>query len=156
MKAMKKTMKAMIGVTLLEIMLVLAIAAMIIVMSIRYYQSATTSQQANAVLEQIQAIAAAADSLAQSTGSYADANISNTVIQPLLPKNGLQTPWGTAITVAQTSATTYTVKVGTMPQGICVLVSTRLQANAHYGNPPTSNCTAGGADITYTYTSTAS
>ncbi len=42
---------SVLGVTLLEIMLVLAIAAMVVVMSIRYYQAARASQQANDVLE---------------------------------------------------------------------------------------------------------
>ena len=58
------------GVTLLEVLLVLAIAAMIIVMSIRYYQSASTSQQVNMTMEEIQAITAAADNLAIGSGSY--------------------------------------------------------------------------------------
>ena len=80
---MKRFAKSMLGVTLLEIMLVLAIAAMIIVMSVRYYQSASASQQVNAVLQQIQGITAAADGLAQATGSYSAANVSSTTLAPL-------------------------------------------------------------------------
>ena len=44
------------GATLLEVMLVLAVAAMVIVMSIRYYKNAQNSQNVNAILAQIQAI----------------------------------------------------------------------------------------------------
>jgi type II secretory pathway component PulJ len=49
---MKKQARSILGVTLLEIMLVLAVAAMIIIMSVRYYESANSSQQANATLQQ--------------------------------------------------------------------------------------------------------
>ena len=59
---MKKFVKTA-GVTLLEVMLVLAIAAMIIVMSVRYYQSTNAANQANTVVQQITSIVAAADSL---------------------------------------------------------------------------------------------
>ena len=58
------------GVTLLEIMLVLAIAVMIIVISVRYYQAASASQQANTFLAQLYAIQTVADQLAASTSSY--------------------------------------------------------------------------------------
>src|SRR5260221_6708582 len=99
---MKKFAKSMLGVTLLEIMLVLAVAAMIIVMSVRYYQSATASQSTNNMLEEMQAITAAADGLAQGTGTYSAATGSN--VRPLMQNNSLATPWGTTITI--TGATT--------------------------------------------------
>ena len=75
------------GVTLLEIMLVLAIAAMIIVMSVRYYQSTTNAQQANAFVAQMQAIAAAMDQLAESTHSYK--NIQEAELTALVGDKGL-------------------------------------------------------------------
>ena len=53
---MKRTIKSIYGATLLEIMLVLAIAAMIIVMSVRYYQSAQMSSQANAFVAQVRVL----------------------------------------------------------------------------------------------------
>lgn len=70
-----KSLSRSAGVTLLEIMLVLAIAAMIIVMSVRYYQSASSSQQATAAFAQVQAITAAADTLAQMSGDYTKAAV---------------------------------------------------------------------------------
>lgn len=148
---MKNFAKSMRGVTLLEIMLVLAIAAMIIVMSVRYYQSANTSQQANNVLSQIQSISAAADSLAQATGSYTGGNVSDTTIAPLLPANGLTTPWGTSVTVSATEANTYTVSIPGMPAGVCGIVSSQLKANAHFS--VTSTCGTGATPFSYTYTS---
>lgn len=125
----KKTMKVMSGVTLLEIMLVLAIAAMIIVMSIRYYQSASASQQANQVMDQIQAIAAAADSLSQATGSYS--NIRTSTISPLLGTNGLALPWGGTMTYTY-SAPGYTIALGSVPTAVCSLLQARVQINRHF------------------------
>jgi type II secretory pathway pseudopilin PulG len=147
MNAMKKTVKTMLGVTLLEIMLVLAIAAMIIVMSIRYYQSASSAQQANAIIEQIQAIVAAADSLAQSSGSYQSANLSAN-LKTLLPSNAMSTPWGGAINVSSNSASSYTIKISNPPTAVCLLMVTRLKTNNHFS---LGTCAAG-SDFNLTYT----
>lgn len=140
---MKRYCKSL-GVTLLEILLVLAIAAMIIVMSVRYYQSATASQQSNALMSQIQSITAAADNLAQG-GSYVDAT--QTAIAGLLPQNGLTAPWGGAITVTGQSATSYLVTVKETPTAVCTLIVNRLKTDNHY---TTVTCTPTG-DLTYTY-----
>lgn len=156
---MRKNSKSLLGVTLLEVMLVLAIAAMIIVMSVRYYQSASSSQQANAVLQQVQGIVAASDSLAQAKGSYSGANISNSSITPLLPAGGMTTPWGEPITVGGVTATTYTIDIGNVPSGVCSLLYSKLGTNNHFsigGTPPVdpSACSATSAtSTTLTYTS---
>lgn len=150
---MKRSAKSMHGVTLLEIMLVLAIAAMIIVMSVRYYQSASASQQANAALQQIQGITAAADGLAQATGSYSAAGISTSTLAPLLPgglTSGFITPWGTTITVTVSSPSKYTVTLPGTPSGVCPLLLSKLVANNHYTS--SSTCGTAAADVVYDYT----
>jgi type II secretory pathway pseudopilin PulG len=154
---MKRFYKSALGVTLLEVMLVLAIAAMIIVMSVRYYQSASSSQQANAVLEQIQGIVSAADSISQANGAYTASVITNSALKPLLPGGGLTTPWGDPITVAYGSATTYTIDIGNVPSGVCPLLVSKLSTNNHFSKGGTpfavSDCTSGAATaITITYT----
>jgi type II secretory pathway pseudopilin PulG len=146
---MKKYAKSMLGVTLLEIMLVLAIAAMIIVMSIRYYQSATSSQQANQALAQIQAISAAADNLAQGTGSYASGGVDTASVSQLVPAGSMTAPWGGAITVSGASASTYTVNIGATPGAVCPLLASRLTANNHFTN--VSSCTGAASGFSYTY-----
>ena len=153
---MKKHARSVLGVTLLEIMLVLAIAAMIIVMSIRYYQSASSAQQANAVLEQVQAINAAADSLAQASGSYADADIANK-IAPLLPNAGsMTTPWGDTITIGAVTATSYSIDLGNVPSGVCPLVMSKLATNNHFSGSAAAgtalpDCTADAATAVTIY-----
>lgn len=146
-----KRLSRMLGVTLLEIMLVLAIAAMIIMMSIRYYQSASSSQQVNAALSQIQGIVAAADSLAQATGSYSAAHISNSTLQPLLPANSLTAPWGGAITVTAVNAGSYTIAILAVPPGTCQLFVSKITTNAHI-KATTGTCSAtASSPITLTY-----
>lgn len=150
---MKKRLSNMHGVTLLEIMLVLAIAAMIIVMSVRYYQSATSSQQANTTLSQIQAITAAADSLAQASGNYATGLGSGAAnLTPLLPGSGLNTPWGDTIVVTPGGASSYTVNLGNVPSGVCPLIKSKLANNNHFTGVSAITCSATAATaFTYTY-----
>lgn len=144
---MKRFIKMTHGVTLLEILLVLAIAAMIIIMSIRYYQSATQSEQANVAMEEIQAIAAAADNLALGTGSYA-ASVSTAAITSIVGSVNMITPSGQAITIGAVSATTYAVS---MPIGatVCTSVSAKLAGNVKITSP-----TCSGGTLTYTYDNT--
>ena len=128
---MRKFIKPILGVTLLEVMLVLAIAAMIIVMSVRYYQTATASQQANAMMEQIEAIVAAADNLAQASGSYSGITTSN--LTKLLPGGSFMTPWGMPITVSPYAANMFSIiSNGIIPSGVCPLLFEKLSTNNHF------------------------
>lgn len=138
--------KAAIGVTLLEILLVLAIAAMIIVMSIRYYQNASQSQQANMAMEEIQAIAAAADNLAIGSGSYAT-QLSTATLTTIVGSANMITPTGAAVVISGIGVSSYNI---TMPLSlpVCMSVATKISANSKIGN--TANCTATGV-LTYTY-----
>lgn len=151
---MKKAIKSVLGVTLLEIMLVLAIAAMIIVMSVRYYQSASANQQANGALQMIQGIAAAADSLAQGSGSYNGTGVTAAAIQTLMPNNSMQLPWGTTATWSGTSATQYTVTFPSMPAQVCQKVSTSVAGNPKIAVTSGACGTSGSGNFSYTYTST--
>lgn len=146
-----KSLSKSAGVTLLEVMLVLAIASMIIIMSVRYYQSASSSQQATAAFAQIQAITAAADTLAQMSGDYTQASI-NTGVPNLIGANGtLLSPWNTSVTVAAASASTYTVTITSMPGAVCSIIKAQMSANpAHYSSSTT--CTSAPGNYVYTYT----
>ena len=145
---MKRFDRTVLGVTLLEIMLVLAIAAMVIVMSIRYYQSATSAQQVNTILQQVQGIVAAADNYAQPTGTYS--GITSTVIAPLLPSAGLSTPWGGKITIGTATATGYTITIGNVPGTICSLLTPKITASKNLTISSTCGASAGDMVIKYT------
>lgn len=145
---MKRSLKSILGVTLLEIMLVLAIAAMIIIMSVRYYQSATASQQANGFIAQVQAITAGMDSLAQGPGTYV--GITQSGVAAIIGPNNLQTGWNTPLTITATGPTTFTIAATGMPAAVCAIVSTRLTLDKHITG---ATCDGSGA-MTITYTST--
>jgi prepilin-type N-terminal cleavage/methylation domain-containing protein len=143
------------GVTLLEMMLVLAIASMIIAMSVRYYQSAMSSAQASYILEQIHAINAVADELAPGTGTYN--HVGFTALKPLLPTAGLNTPWGANIQI--TSADSYyQLTIPRVPRGVCPLRMSRLATNNHYSANSNATmplsataCTGKSSDISFYY-----
>jgi len=158
---MKKS--KMLGVTLLEISLVLAIAALIIVLSIRYYQQSNDAESANAALTQITSIASAADSVSNVAGSYvtglgATAAAAGTTLNSLLSWPGGSasatignSPWGSAITVAAVpTQNTYQISFAATPTSICNLLKVRITTNAHFTTAAT--CAANAA-FTYTYTS---
>ncbi len=120
------------GVTLLEIMLVLAIAAMVIVMSIRYYRTASNSQNANAILSLVQAISASAEKLHQGLSSYADVTTAQVARDVTGSATGsLSTPYGATVTISNTSATSYTVNLGSsIPTAVCSTITSQLASNA--------------------------
>ncbi len=145
---MKRHLKSIAGVTLLEVMLVLAIAAMIIVMSVKYYQSATASQQTNSALQSIQAITAAADGIAQGDGTYTLVTSAN--VSAITGSNALYLPWAQSITIAP-SATNYVVTLPATQGVICASLKYKLAANPHY-NATANTCTTGtAAPFIYTY-----
>jgi type II secretory pathway pseudopilin PulG len=126
---MKRTVKSVYGATLLEIMLVLAIAAMIIVMSVRYYQSAQVSSQANAFVAQVQAVTSAVESIAQGTGNYS--TITSAQVTQVLPANGLIAPWGGTITFAATT-TGFTLTVPQPSVATCTLARAKLTTSTQF------------------------
>lgn len=151
---MNRTTKSLLGVTLLEIMLVLAIAAMVIVMSVRYYQTATASSRVNDVSEQVQAIVAAADGLSQGSGSYASPGVTSANIVNLLPTGGLTLPWGSTITFGVPTATTYTIQLTSVPANSCGLIEAKFSANSHFSVSGVCAAAPAVTLVTVVYTST--
>lgn len=140
---MKRFAKSILGVTLLEIMLVLAIAAMIVVMSIRYYQSASATQQANAAVGQVQSIIAAIDNLGIN-GGYNNSNVTTANISAIVGPNNMVSPTGGTITFTNATATSYLLTVP-LNDSVCPLVVAKMTGNSKITNPI---CNAG----TYTFT----
>lgn len=136
-----------LGVTLLEILLVLSISAAIIISSVRYYESATFSLNANNSLEQIQAITAAIDHF--SAGTFTYDGLTTTTLAALLPSRALSTSWGTDITVSASDSVSYSIVFPAMPAKVCPLVFSKLETNNHY--QITSPCKTTASDFTYTY-----
>lgn len=143
-----KNISKMAGVTLLEVMLVLAVAAMIIVMSVRYYQSATNSAQVNDTMQLIQGITAAEDGLAQNTGSYSSG--STTAIKPLMPNGQMTTDWGGQVSIAG-AATSFTITFAPAPAPtVCSMLTAKMTQGSTTGSKYVLDATCS----TVTYTST--
>jgi type II secretory pathway pseudopilin PulG len=142
---MKKHIKSIAGVTLLEIMLVLAIASMVIVMSIRYYQNATNSQNVNVILEEIQNVTAAADNVSQGSGGYS--GVSTTSVAAVAGASNMKTPYGSSITITSGGASTYPVVIPGLPAAVCTQLLTKLKGNSKYAG---TSCTSTGT-LNYTY-----
>lgn len=142
---MIKTIKTQ-GVTLLEIMLVLAIAAMIIVMSIRYYQSSSQSNDANATMEQINVIASAVDNISRGGGGNYS-NVTATALLGVVGSTNMSTTTNQPVVWSSTGAATYTV-VMPLSTTVCNSVAAKLVGNSKIGT--TATCSATG-NLTYTY-----
>lgn len=141
---MNRFLRLIRGVTLLEIMLVLAIAAMIVVMSIRYYQSASTTQQANAAVGQIQSVMAAVDNLGMN-GGYNNTYVTDANVSGIVGANNMKTPTGGTITLGGSpTATTYSLTVPLNAQ-ICQLVLSKMINNPKI----TGSCSGGTYTMNY-------
>ncbi len=133
---MKRSFKLALGVTLLEIMLVLAIAAMVVVMSIRYYQSASTNQKVAATLNAATAIMAAGENYLSSTGSFT--GIVDASITPYMPGGVMPvSPWGggSLSVTAGGGGATYSINVpgltaGGTGQAVCAQINQLLLKNS--------------------------
>jgi len=138
---MKKSPQSMLGVTLLEIMLVLAIAAMVIVMSIRYYQSASNNQKIAAGLNAVTSIIAAGESVLGATGSLSTVA---TDALPYLSGNKIpNSPWGGAMSISGAGPSTYTI-VMPMPTALCPSFLALVNQNSKLA---TSNCGGTGINV---------
>ena len=142
---MSQEIKKALGITLLEVLLVLAIAAMIIVMSIRYYQSASASEVVNNVMQEMQAITATADSLSASSGNYS--TVTQTQMQDQLTNVNPFT-----FTAGQTSynATIRANTSGGATGPMCTSLTSQVQNNPTLSNYRITGC--GGGQVQYSYT----
>jgi type II secretory pathway pseudopilin PulG len=98
---MKKNKTRQFGIGLLELMLSLAIIAVLLVMATRYYMTAGQSSRINQAVDAYGGLAAAAASWAQSNGgSYSNLDLTTADSNGWIPhslvkdKNDLNTPWG--------------------------------------------------------------
>lgn len=140
---MTRSIRSILGATLLEVMLVLSIVGLIILMSVKYYQSATTSSQIQQVMGIVQAITAAADNIAASGTGYASATSAN--IASIAGAGALKTPWGANVTITA-GTTSYTVSIPSAPPSVCSTIVLKLKVNPKFASP---TCTGG--IISYTY-----
>src|SRR3990167_8148299 len=136
------------GIGLLELMLSLAIIALLLVMATRYFSSARLSQQIAAAVSQVQAIAAASQSYYignnnnMSGVSAAIFASNNTYL--VNPSSTRHSPWGGNIAIAPAANASVTITIPQVPDtNTCSRLKAALQGSTAPGTPAIS-CAAGG------------
>lgn len=112
------------GISLLELMLSLAIIAILLVMATRYYQITRQSQQVDEAVEMITAVYTAGNSWLESHTGFADNMITEFIKDGSLPAdfaNPNVNPWGGKLEAAPylTTLTTLTVTMENVPSTAC-------------------------------------
>lgn len=135
---MKLNKQFFTGVGLLELMLSLAIIAILLIMATRYYQSASENNKRNQAVDMFSAVNGAVqtwkiDQLASSSGGPGTTvTIENLVSGGYLPPsygNGSGiAPWGGTITVGAPSGGIYTVAMDSIPENSCSAVCGRVSS----------------------------
>ncbi len=140
---MKRSLKSMLGITLLEIMLVLAIAAMIIVMSVRYYQSASANEKINTALDVVTGVVAGAESYLTANGTIS--GMTSSLLSPYLSGGSMGfSPWGGTITLTSPTANSYIIGLPSVPASVCAQFESLLKQNAKLSP---SACPASGSSL---------
>ena len=145
---MIRSTRTILGATLLEVMLVLSIIALIILMSVRYYQATSNASQTQQVLALIQAITASADNLAMGSATGYSQNATASNITSLAGASVLVSPWGGTVSISGQTPTSYAVNIPGAPGPVCTNVTNKLKTNTKYTS------LACGGKISYTYNST--
>ena len=139
------------GYSFIEILLTMLIIAVIAYFAIRYYKISSVSREADAVIAEMNAINAAATKLAQATNSFAG-NVTTDSIASVVSNGGMQTPWGSQISVTGVASNSYTVNIPDMPGKVCKLVMQEYANNSSYDMSSISCPSDPNATTTFTYT----
>jgi len=138
--------KKFTGATLLEILLVLAVIATVIILSVRYYQGAQASLEEQRLFAKIDAIKSAIDFSVAREKSYANVNINR--IAHLLPADAFSNEFGGAVTFTSVTKASYSIQHTKIPTALCARIKPVLEESSHYSSVI---CAASPLKITYTY-----
>jgi Tfp pilus assembly protein PilE len=132
--------QTVLGVTLIEIMLAIAIASLIVLNSIRFYKTTVAHNQALGLVQYLQLISAVADSYAANSGYTA-------FTTSAIPDNLKNSQWG-AITVTASTQNSYSLSFANITTSTCEAVLNLLK-NSNYSS--SNNCSSAG-EFVVTYT----
>lgn len=150
------------GIGLLELMLSLAIIAILLIMATRYFTAANTNQQVNNAVDMFSGVRASVNSYYTDNGAGAAMpNISTLVTSGYLPQSyggsgGSGTtanPWGGSIaTASASSAGHFTVSMAGVPSSACTMLNNRLTQTVNTSTSSgesVSACSGGSITVTY-------
>ena len=109
------------GISLLEIMLSIALISVIMIVSLRYYQTTRYTSQVNTLVDDMKHLLAASQRWYVSHHNFKELNsIDDLIDRGLLPDNFGEHPWGGEIEVVPDAATQFTNLVVTkLHRGAC-------------------------------------
>ncbi len=120
------------GIGLLELMLALAVIAVILVMSTRYYNVAHRQQQVNATVKEIRAIVTASTEWAKTQYNYSGISFTILIANQYLPSNFSKTNvWQGAITIVPGKDTSqFIVQYTNIPTDLCNSLASKMSTQA--------------------------
>ena len=113
------------GLTLIEALLFLGIAAVVIVAAVAFYNNAANNQRMNQATTQLQAYISGIKNLYETQTTYAGLAEDIVIDAAIAPQNAvegpaaLEHPWGDPVTITGT-ADTFTITFQDMPQDACL------------------------------------
>lgn len=149
--------KKQAGIGLLELMLSLAIIAVLIIMATRYYQSTRQSQLVSQAVDQVNAVISAVGNWRVGVSGYTGQDAAGNGLsyetlygQGYLPKvwgttSATASPWSSDMSISPVSATSYTIVFSGIPDYACSALQTRL-SNTESVSP---QCSGGTLTVTY-------
>ncbi len=143
------------GIGLLELMLSLAIIAILLVMATRYFMAANESQKINNAISEIHGIAGGAANYANANPGYKDMSITKLIEGNYIPASmgGTDTkgtganPWNGDLAVAVATAGTpgFSVSLTAIPTVACGKLANMLQGS----EKSTATCTSGTVKVEF-------
>jgi len=132
------------GIGLLELMLSLAIIAVLLVMATRYYKTARQGQQVNDAIAQVEAIVGASAHYSIGHDDYSKISIQALIEEGLLPKGSDLDPWHGQVTVSSGgNPNQITISMRDMPLSACWSLSEKLnKQTARPKEDPRSMCSS--------------
>jgi len=139
------------GIGLLELMLALAIIAVLIIMATRYYQSTSRNQKVAEAVTQVNALIAASSNWKIGRSAFTGITYAKLYAQGLLPKemktDTTATPWGTKISVASTAGNSFDMSFEGLDSADCEALAGRFTESANITT--TATCASGKVVFTY-------
>lgn len=119
------------GYSLIELMLALAIIAVMLVIATRYYSTTSSSQKVNAGVNMLQVVINASEDIKNTTNSYKSiGKIQDLIDQGLVPKNFSDTninPWGGGINATSGTDTNFALTLTNVPLEDCLSLAEIMQ-----------------------------
>lgn len=123
--------KKLLGIGLLELMLSLAIIAVLLVMATRYYAAVRNEQQTNEAVTMVQQIMGAADNWYATYHDFSvgkGINISALINLGMLPPNFQTSPWGTQFEIVSNGPASTNIFLHEIAQADCLNLEAMLCA----------------------------